>query len=236
MIKPYRTPGICKTRVGCRISWKIILALGAVLSGLAQPALATHPCSSPLILDLDNNGVLTTSLNYSGRFDINGDGEVESIGWTAWYSEEAFLWLDLNRNRLVDDGGELFGDSMLLPDGSFSNNGFEALAIFDQVLFGGDEDGQITEEDLVWRDLLLWRDANHNGISEPKEIQRLARHGIVAVDLSYIERDEIDGNLNLHKFQGVFLKRLRGPAGGFAREQAVHDVFFVVQEGGEGIE
>jgi hypothetical protein len=83
---------------------------------------------------------------------------------------------------------------------------------------------------------LLWRDANHNGISEPREIQNLERHGILSIDLSYVERDEIDGNMNLHKFQGVFLKRLRGPAGSFVQEQAVHDVFFVVQEKREGSE
>lgn len=202
----------------------------------AHPTFATHPCTSPLILDLDGNGVLTTSLNYSVRFDINGDGEEDSIGWTAWYSEEAFLWIDLNRNRFVDNGTELFGNNMLLPDGGFSSNGFEALAVFDAATFGGNEDGIVSALDLVWQDLLLWRDANHNGISEPREIQNLERHGILSIDLSYVERDEIDGNMNLHKFQGVFLKRLRGPAGSFVQEQAVHDVFFVVQEKREGSE
>lgn len=213
--------------------WIGVIAACVALLTFSYPAMAEHPCSSPLILDLDGNGVLTTSLNYSVTFDINGDGEDDTIGWTAWYSEEAFLWLDLNRNRFVDDGTELFGDNMLLPDGSYSGNGFEALAVFDQGLFGGNDDGMITPEDLIWSDLLLWRDANHNGISEPREIQKLERHAIVAIDLSYVEREEYDGNMNLHKFQGIFLKQLRGPAGRFVQEQAIHDVFFVVQDGGE---
>lgn len=195
---------------------------------MAAPGMATHPCTSPLILDLEGDGVLTTSLSYSVSFDINGDSDLDTIGWTAWYSEEAFLWLDLNRNRKVDNGSELFGDSMLLPTGEFAANGFDALALYDQDLFGGNGDGLITNEDLVWRDLLLWIDGNHNGISEPHEIRKLKREGIVAIDLSYVEREEYDGSSNLHGFQGVFLKSVRGVGGSFLREHLIHDVFFVV--------
>lgn len=118
---------------------------------------------------------------------------------------------------------------MLLPSGEFAANGFEALAVFDRYELGGNGDGLITPEDLVWRDLLLWIDGNHNGISEAEEIRTLNQEGIVAIDLSYVERDDYDGSGNLHKFQGVFLKAIRGPLGTFVREQPIHDVFFVVE-------
>lgn len=196
----------------------------------AMPLLATHPCTSPLILDLENDGVLTTSLSYAVDFDINGDGQKDRIGWTAWYSREAFLWLDLNRNRRVDSGSELFGDSMLLPSGEFATNGFEALAVYDQELFGGNGDGLITVDDLVWQELRLWIDGNHNGISEASEIAHLHREGVAAIELDYVEQEDYDGNLNLHRFQGRFLKEIRGPLGPALRYQGIHDVFFIVAE------
>lgn len=204
--------------------------LSTALAFLGSPLLANHPCTSPLILDLENDGVLTASLTYSVEFDINGDSRLERIGWTAWYSAEAFLWIDLNGNHVVDDGRELFGDSMLLPTGEFAENGFDALAVYDLEEFGGNGDGAITSSDLIWRDLRLWIDRNHNGTSERPEISTLDHRRIAGISLDYVERNEYDGNLNLHKYQGEFLAEVSGPGGVFLRSQPVHDVFFVVEE------
>jgi hypothetical protein len=221
----------CRSRGPLSRSRALVLLAGlALVPGSVEPALATHPCTSPLVLDLGNDGVNTTSLNYSVDFDINGDGVADTIAWTAWYFDEAFLWIDLNHNRRVDDGSELFGNSMLLPSGEYAPNGFDALAAYDDEALGGNEDGAITPQDLVWPELLLWVDSNHNGLSEPTEIRSLRREGVVEIGLSYTESDYVDGNQNLHKFQGKFLKYVRGGARPFLREQDVDDVFFVARE------
>lgn len=218
---------------GALLRWRRVAVggvMGAAIAFFGSPLLASHPCTSPLILDLENDGVLTTSLTYSVEFDINGDSRLERIGWTAWYSAEAFLWIDLNGNHAVDDGRELFGDSMLLPTGEFAENGFDALAVYDLEEFGGNGDGAITSGDLIWRDLRLWIDRNHDGTSERSEIFTLDRQRVAATSLEYVEQNEYDGNLNLHKYQGNFLAEVQGPGGVFLRAQPVHDVFFVVED------
>lgn len=60
----------------------------------AAAAYANHPCSSPLILDLEHEGVLTTSLAYPVEFDINSDGEMNRIGWTfGKVRKPSFGWI-----------------------------------------------------------------------------------------------------------------------------------------------
>jgi len=210
-----------------RFSLLVILsgALG-VVSPL--PVNASHNCESPLILDLDGLGIATTGFDYPVLFDMNNDGEPEPIGWTAWTSDEAFLWLDRNSNRRVDDGSELFGTATPLSSGGTASNGFEALAEFDLPAMGGNADRRITADDDVWNRLRLWVDRNHNGVSERQEIQNLRRWGIVSLDLFYVEVNELDGAANRIMFRGSFTRRVRSPIGGRTfREFEMSDVFFL---------
>lgn len=196
----------------------------------SAPAAATHPCSSPLILDLDNDGVRTTSLFLSVNFDINGDGAQEEIGWTYPESQEAFLVLDLNHNGMIDGGQELFGNATFLPSGQVAENGFQALSSYDTPALGGNADGAITHADGVWNDLRLWLDENQDGVSQHRELQTLGRHKVLGIYLSYEQVDEFDGNMNLHAQRGYFLKRVRLLGQQVVRAQIVDDVYFVVRE------
>ena len=65
--------------------------------------------SSPLILDLNHDNKLSTSLFNSNRyFDMDGDGFKER---TAWMQEgDGLLALDKNSNAKIDNGNELFGN------------------------------------------------------------------------------------------------------------------------------
>ena len=63
---------------------------------------------SPLILDLDGNGVETVSVNDGVYFDHDGNGFAEKSGWVS--KDDAILVRDLNNNGQIDDGSELFGD------------------------------------------------------------------------------------------------------------------------------
>lgn len=187
---------------------------------------ATCP-TSPLVLDLNGDGVQTTDLFAPVSFDLNGDGVPDHVAWTCGWTEEGFLWLDLNRNGIVDGGRELFGQGTLLPSGDTATNGFEALGIYDGLSYGGNADGVISENDLIWSHLRLWVDRNHDGISQRPEITSLRHFDIVAIGLDFSRVQEVDGNGNLHPLQSTYLKRLtERRLGSRLVPYAIHDVFF----------
>jgi hypothetical protein len=138
----------------------------------------------PIILSLRDSGFALTDRQRGVDFDLNNNGTMERVPWTAVRSDEAFLALDRNGNGLIDEGRELFGNfTAQFP--SQERNGFRALALFDDALNGGNEDGRITTEDSIFEHLKLWHDENHNGWSEAWELQALTDHGIEWIDLSY---------------------------------------------------
>jgi hypothetical protein len=192
----------------------------------AKAVLACHNLS-PLVLDLNGDGIQTTDLFAPVSFDLDGDGEAERVAWTYGWSEEGFLWIDLNRNAVVDSGRELFGQGTLLPSGDTAENGFEALGVYDDPSYGGNADDLISEKDLAWGLLRLWVDRNHDGLSQEGETAPPGRYGVVAISLDYSRAEEFDGNGNLHLFQATYLKRLQGrQLGSRLVPYAVHDVFF----------
>lgn len=147
------------------------------------------PCcgGSPILIDMAGDGIELTGANLPVFFDLDARGEPELIGWTDPEGNDAFLALDRDRNGRIDDGRELFGNYTPMPDGTRAPNGYVALAVFDRPQFGGNGDGRITSADAVYSRLLLWKDLNHNGISEPAELCNLDDAGIVGIDLSYTE-------------------------------------------------
>jgi hypothetical protein len=44
-------------------------------------------------------------------FDITATGQPSSVGWTPFGTEEGFLYLDRDGDRIIRDGAELFGDA-----------------------------------------------------------------------------------------------------------------------------
>ncbi|HEX3552495.1 MAG TPA: hypothetical protein VIA62_04620 [Thermoanaerobaculia bacterium] len=140
--------------------------------------------ASPIIVDLTGNGFRLTGAGNGVDFDINGDGVKERLGWTRAGFDEAFLVLDRNQNGKIDDGTELFGNFTVQPP-SRSRNGFRALAMFDQPDMGGNGDGKLTAADLIFSELRLWTDLNHDGVVGPLEMWSLADWGVVEIDLNY---------------------------------------------------
>lgn len=184
-------------------------------------------CNSPLVLDLNGDGIQTTSLAYPVQFDLDADGSAETLAWTHPATEEGFLWRDLEPNGVVDDGRELFGVGTRLPDGSRATDGFEALSVYDTITHGGDGDGRITSRDEVWSKLRLWIDRNHDGVSQHMEVAPIHRYGITALNLAYVIRNGTDANGNAHRLAGTYV--VRDPASGEGTSATVHemtDVFF----------
>ena len=155
---------------------------------------------SPIILDLNGDGVRTTALADSGVwFDLNNNGFAERTGWVS--SEDGLLAIDLNGNGIIDNGAELFGNHTLLTDGTRAANGFEALKQYD-----ADSNGIIDSADAVFSSLRIWQDKNSNGSTDEGELLTMAQAGIAALNLGYTDSSLKDAQGNAHRQQGSYTK------------------------------
>ncbi len=103
--------------------------------------------TSPIILDLDGDGVETTNVKAGVYFDHDGNGFSEQTGWAG--ADDGMLVRDIDGNGSVDNGKELFGNETLLNDGTKAANGFQALSELDSNV-----DGKIDASDALWGQLL----------------------------------------------------------------------------------
>ena len=123
----------------------------------------------PLIIDLDGDGIETTSLSDSrAYFDVDGDLFAERTGWLK--GDDGFLVLDGNGNARIDGIGEMFGDR--------SGGGFAELSQHDS-----NADGKITVADAIWADLQVWQDRDRDGVTDAGELKSLDQLGIVEIGL-----------------------------------------------------
>jgi hypothetical protein len=123
--------------------------------------------------------------------------------WTSAGSDDAFLVLDRNGNGVIDDGSELFGCAtpQPVPPAGQLRNGFRALAEYDTLAFGGNGNGLIDAGDAAYGLLKLWTDANHNGLSEFSELERVAISPIRTIELDYRESRRQDRYGNQFKYR-----------------------------------
>jgi len=157
---------------------------------------------SPIILDPTGQGFHLTSLAGGVPFALAPDQPMQ-VSWTNSAYNNAFLALDRDGNGTIDNGAELFGNFTPQPNppAGQQRNGYAALALFDDPANGGNGNGKIDPGDAVYSSLLLWVDKNHNGISEPAELFRLAAAGVFAIDLNYTELKRIDQFGNIFHYE-----------------------------------
>ncbi|WP_234696858.1 hypothetical protein [Pseudomonas savastanoi] len=153
---------------------------------------------SPIILDLNGDGVKTVGLDSDVHFDHDGNGFSELTGWVS--QEDALLVYDRNNNNAIDDGGELFGSNYIL-DGAVVKNGFEALAEFDS-----NNDGVVDGKDEGFSKLKVWKDKSADAIVNDGELISLAEAGISSLSLQFRDDAYVDENGNQHRQLGSFVR------------------------------
>jgi hypothetical protein len=172
---------------------------------------------TPIILDLNGDGVKTQSIAKGVKFDIFADGQAVNTGWVS--SGDGLLVLDRNHDGVINDGSELFGSSTKLASGAKAPDGYAALRELDT-----NHDGVISSADAVYADLRLWVDSNSDGVSQSSELKTLDSLGIASINVNATAGTSTD-NGNILGLTSTY-QTTDGAT------HAAADVWFAVDKGG----
>lgn len=103
------------------------------------------------------------------RFDADGSGLPQVRTWIT--KEAAWLVYDHENTGRITSGLQLFGNVTFWL---FWEDGYQALATLDD-----DADGKLSGQEL--HSLLLWRDADQDGVCSPRELLKPQDLGIVSL-------------------------------------------------------
>lgn len=126
---------------------------------------------SPLMVFLDDERPKFTGIS---SFPLAPPGKTY---WPEAGAKGYFLALDQNSNGLIDLKDELFGQN------EGAENGFEALRKHD-----ANKDGVIDAKDPDFKKMVLWNDANGDGVSDKAELTKTSKV-IKSISLNYKKGD-----------------------------------------------
>jgi len=150
---------------------------------------AAMPLSSPIVLDLNGNGINTLNLSAGVQFDLLATGNKSNVGWVG--GGDGLLVLDRNGDGVINNGSALFGEGTTLANGQKAANGYQALAELD-----ANGDGVIDAKDTQFNNLRVWVDGNADGVSQADELKSLADLNIAKLNLD-VQKTSIVDNGNL---------------------------------------
>ena len=155
--------------------------------------------TSPLIVDLDGDGIETSDIYGNVYFDHDNNGFAEKTGWVG--KDDGLLVRDINGNGQIDNGTELFGNNSVLSNGQKAANGFEALKDLDS-----NKDSVFNSLDATWNEIKIWKDTNQNGFVENGELLSMEEANIKEINLNYQNENIKDTNENIIGQTGNFIK------------------------------
>ncbi|MEM5527184.1 hypothetical protein WN093_00005, partial [Gammaproteobacteria bacterium AS21] len=144
---------------------------------------SSYSYESPLILDLDHDGVETLSIENGVNFDINADGNIDRTGWVG--KDDGLLVMDINGDGIINDGSELFGENTLLENGETAEDGFRALSELDS-----NKDSVFDANDQAYDQVKIWKDTNSDGVSQAHELYSLIDLNVESINLNSVAVSE----------------------------------------------
>jgi Ca2+-binding RTX toxin-like protein len=134
----------------------------------------TMGVTSPIILDLDGQGVQTLSASDShARYDMDGDGLADD---TSWFGRtEGMLVLDRNGDGKVTNAGEF----SFIGDVAGAHSDLEGLRAWDS-----NQDGVLSNLDVRFNDFRIWQDKDGDGVAEDGEVMTLTTAGVKSINLT----------------------------------------------------
>ena len=141
--------------------------------------------SSPLVIDLDGDGIEVTAFDGATTttfFDLDSDGFAEQTAWVV-ADQDGLLARDINSDGIINDASELFGSPTV--------DGFTILSALDS-----NSDLVIDANDTAFSELLIWKDINGDAITDAGELQSLSAYNIASIDLAGVTTSTqiINGN------------------------------------------
>jgi hypothetical protein len=130
--------------------------------------------ASPVVLDLDGNGIDLLSASASPIwFDMDNDGYRDRTGWVG--ANDGILAIDRDGDGLITKGEEISFTSDV--GGAVSD--LEGLRAYDT-----NQNGLIDAGDQKFSEMRVWQDANQNGVCDSGELTSLLDRGISAINVS----------------------------------------------------
>jgi hypothetical protein len=142
---------------------------------------------TPIVLDLTGAGINTQSISAGVMFDIKNIDQAIKTGWVG--QGTGLLVMDINKDGIINNGSELFGDATVLANGKRAINGYQALSVLDS-----NEDGIISSTDANFSSINVW--VNAYDLSQPEQLLTMTQLGITSLDLNAVTKIERNnGNL-----------------------------------------
>lgn len=158
--------------------------------------------TDPIFIDLNNDGIKTTTVNDGYYIDYESDGFKELSAWVS--EEDGVLFIDRNNNNAIDNGSELFGENYIKQDGTNALSGFDALADLDT-----NNDGVIDALDADFNNLRIQKGDG--------TILTLAEAGITSINLnaSIVNIKDENGNTQIEKASFIKVNGSSGEIGSY---------------------
>ena len=153
---------------------------------------------SPLVLDLDGDGVEAGGLTF---FDHEKDGFMEMSRWAG--KDDGVLVWDRNGDGVINDGTELFGNNTVLSGGGTAAHGFAALADLDT-----NADGKVDASDAGFGNLrvMRWVDSDNDGQVDAgeRQLSTLGSLNIRSLETGFRNSSKVDSFGNSHRQIGGY--------------------------------
>ncbi|MGX7926335.1 Ig-like domain-containing protein [Tsuneonella sp. HG094] len=159
------------TAIGSPVSFNlpVVLTDGDGDQSTGSIAVTLNPVT-PIVLDLDGDGVEFIAASEGAMFDYNSDGNAVGTGWAG--ADDGILAIDANDSGSVDGGSEIVFGFDGLTD-------LEGLA----AKYDTNRDGTLDANDADFARFGVWQDADSDGASDAGEFRSLTELGITSISL-----------------------------------------------------